>query len=142
MKSAEGGYWAAMPNFWLAMFGAMVSLAATQSQTWYLMAPNEKIVSAPEVAVRMEHGPVLGPLEFLTRARFGSRAECEPARLQLVNQWRQLSVIKRGSWNRYGFTSPSEFVRCVPADDPQLKRTGGPDTPPSLETFINRPRRR
>ncbi len=124
---------------------ALIMLSATtaQAQTWYLMAPDEKILSNPRVTIRMEHGPVMGPLEFISRAKFSSRAECEPARQKLVTEWRQLSVIKRGSWNKYGFTSPGAFVRCVPADDPQLKKIHtGADGLPSMETFVNRPSHR
>jgi hypothetical protein len=132
-----------MPKLAFATVAITALLAsAAQAQTWYLMAPDEKIVSEPRVAIRMEHGPVMGPLQFMSRERFSSRAECEPARQQLVGRWRQHSVIARGSWDRYGFTSPSIFVRCVPADDPQLRTRGGPDSRPSMETFINRPHRR
>jgi hypothetical protein len=107
------------------------------------MAADEKIVSNPRVSVRMEHGPVMGPVEFTSRAKFSSRAKCEPARQKLVGEWRQLSVIKRGSWDKYGFTSPSVFIRCVPANDPQLKKSRpGGDVPQSMETFVNRPGRR
>jgi hypothetical protein len=114
-----------------------------QAQMWYLMAPDEKIVSNPRVAIRMEHGPVLGPLEFAPRGRFSSRSECEPQRRKLVRAWRQLSVIKRGSWDKYGFTSPSIFVLCIRADDPQLKKSdGGAEALPSMETFVNRPSHR
>jgi len=120
----------------------MLLATAAQAQTWYLMAPDEKIMSNPGVAVRMEHGPVVGPLEFTSRAEFPSRAECEPARQKLITDWRQRSVIKRGSWNKYGFTSPSYFVRCVPADDQQLKKSSaGADALPSMNTFVNRPHR-
>jgi hypothetical protein len=116
---------------------------AAQTHMWYLMAPDEKVVSNPRVAIRMEHGPVMGPLDFTARAKFSSRAECEPARQQLVTAWRQDSVIKRGSWDRYGFTSPSIFIRCVRADDPQLKKSNtGADAPQSMETFVNRPSHR
>jgi hypothetical protein len=122
---------------------AMLLAIAAQLQTWYLMAPDEKIVSNPRVTIRMEHGPVVGPLEFTSRAKFSSRSECEPARQNLISKWRQLSVIKRGSWNKYGFTSPSVFVRCVPADDPQLKEAhAGAEALPSMETFLNRPSHR
>jgi hypothetical protein len=134
-------YRSVMSNLIFATIAVTMLLAtAAQVQTWYLMAPDEKIVSNPRVAVRMEHGPVMGPLEFTTRGKFSSRAECEPARRKLVTAWRQLSVIKRGSWDKYGFTSPSILVRCVPADDPQLKRLHtGADALPSMETFVNRP---
>jgi|GEM_PF-2002743 len=137
-------YRSVMSNLVFAAIAVTMLLAtAAQAQTWYLMAPDEKIVSNPRVAVRMEHGPVMGPLEFITRGKFSSRAECEPARQKLVTAWRQLSVIKRGSWDKYGFISPSSFVRCVPADDPQLKRLHtGADVLPSMETFVNRPRHR
>jgi hypothetical protein len=121
----------------------MLLATAAQAKTWYLMAPDEEILSNPRVAIRMEHGPVVGPLEFISRGKFSSRAECEPARQKLVDEWRQRSIIKRGSWDRYGFTSPSIFVRCVPADDPQLKRApSGAEAPPSMETFLNRPTHR
>jgi hypothetical protein len=120
----------------------MILASGAQAQTWYLMAPDQKIVSNPRVAIRMEHGPVMGPLEFVALEKFSSRAECEPARQQLVTKWRQLSVIKRGSWDRYGFTSPSVFIRCVPQDDPQLNKHGRSEAGPSMETFINRPQRR
>jgi hypothetical protein len=121
----------------------LISMLATtvQAETWYLMAPDEKIVTDPRAAIRMEHGPVVGPFEFTSRGSFSSRAECEPAKQKLVMQWRQLTVITRGSWGRYGFTSPSEFLRCVSSDDPQLKKAGAGGSP-TMETFINRPRRR
>lgn len=137
-------YRSVMPNLVLATIAVIVpSVIAAQVQTWFLMAPDEKMVGAPGVATRMEHGPMLGPLEFTSRAKFSSRAECEPARQKLITQWRQLSVIKRGSWNKYGFQSPSVFVRCIPADDPQLKRSGsGAEAAPSMETFLNRPTHR
>jgi hypothetical protein len=133
-----------MSNVVFTAIGLTMLLAtAAQAQSWYLMAPDEKIISNPGVAIRMEHGPVMGPLEFTSRAQFSSRAECEPARQKLITDWRQLSVIKRGSWNKYGFTSPSVFVRCIPADDPQLKKpSAGTDALPSMETFVNRPRHR
>jgi hypothetical protein len=116
---------------------------AARAQMWYLMAPDEKVVSNPRVAIRMEHGPVVGPLEFTTRGRFSSREECEPERQKLVTEWRRLSVIKRGSWDRYGFTSPSVFVRCIRADDQQLKKSNASaDALPSMETFVNRPSHR
>jgi hypothetical protein len=115
-------------------------VAAAASQTWYLMAPDEKILSNPEVAIRMARGPVMGPLDFTTRGKFSSRDECEPARRKLISQWWQLSVIKRGSWNKYGFVSPSVFVLCVRGDDPQLKYSpAGAESLPSMETFVNRP---
>jgi hypothetical protein len=133
-----------MPNLALSAIALTMPLvAAAQAQTWYLMAPDEKVLSSPRIAVSMEHGPVVGPLQFISRVKFSSRADCEPSRQKLITEWRQLSVIKRGGWNKYGFTSPSVFVRCVPADDPQLKKSpAGADALPSMETFVNRPRHR
>jgi hypothetical protein len=133
-----------MPNLVFAAIAlAMPLVAAAQADTWYLMAPDQKLLSNPGAAVSKERGPVVGPLEFISHARFSSRAECEPAREKVITQWRQLSVIKRGGWNKYGFTSPSVFVRCVPADDPQLKTSStSADALPTMETFVNRPRRR
>jgi len=137
---SRGWYRRMMSNLIFAAIVLRMSLAAAaDAQAWYLMAPDEKIVSNPRVAVRMEHGPVVGPLEFISRAKFSSRAECEPARQKLVADWLQLSVIKRGSWDKYGFTSPSAFIRCVPAGDPQLKLHADADSLPSMETFVNRP---
>jgi hypothetical protein len=120
------------------MLAAPLATAA-QTSSWYLMAPNEKIVSNPRVVIRMEHGPVMGPLEFMVRGQFSSRAECEPERRRLITEWRQLSVIKRGSWNKYGFHNPGIFVRCVPSNDPQLRKSEGAEGSPTMETFINRP---
>jgi hypothetical protein len=130
-----------MSNLVFTAIGLTMLLATTaQAQTWYLMAPDVKIMSNPKVAIRMEHGPMMGPLEFTTRAQFSSRAECEPARQKLITEWWKLSVIKRGSWDKYGFTSPGAFVRCVPSDDQQLKKSSaGADALPSMETFVNRP---
>ncbi len=126
-----------------SIVAAAVFLAsAAHAESWYLMAPDEKLISEPRVAIRMEHGPVFGPIEFMPREKFASRAECEPRRQQLIAKWWRLSVIKRGNWDRYGFTNPSAFIHCIPASDPQLKRRGGPDAAPSLETFINRPQHR
>lgn len=119
----------------------IVSATVANAETWYLMAPDEKIVTNPRVAVRMEHGPVMGPLVFTSRDTFPSREQCESARRKFINDWRQLGVIKHGSWDRYGFTSPSVFIRCVKSDDPTLKRSRA-DAPPSMETFVNRPQRR
>jgi hypothetical protein len=119
----------------------LVSATAAYTATWYLMAPDEKIVSNPRVATRMERGPVMGPLVLTARDTFPSRAQCEPARRRLVNNWTQSSVIRRGSWDIYGFNSPSIFIRCVPSNDPHLRRPRA-DAPPSMETFVNRPPRR
>ena len=108
------------------------------AQTWYLMAADEKIVSNPRVASRMERGPVMGPLEFTSRDSFPARAQCESARRKLITDMRQLSVIRRGHWDRYGFTSPSVFSRCVGSNDSILRRSSA-DAPPTMETFVNRP---
>jgi len=146
MPKADSRRWyrGVMPNLvFSAVALTMLLVTAAQAQTWYLMAPDEKIMSDPGDTIRMERGPVMGPLEFTSRAEFSSRAECEPARRKLITEWQQLSVIKRGSWNKYGFTSPGAFVRCVPADDPQLKKSHeGANGLPSMETFVNRPSRR
>jgi hypothetical protein len=130
-----------MSNLVYMAIGLTMLLATTaQAQTWYLMTPDVKVMSNPMVAVRMEHGPVMGPLEFTSHAQFSSRAECEPARQKLIAEWWKLSVIKRGSWDKYGFTSPSAFVRCVSADDQKLKKpSAGADALPSMETYVDRP---
>jgi len=130
-------------NFAAIAVTIVFATPARAQSWWYLIAADENIVSNPRVAVRMEHGPVVGPLEFTSRGKFFSRVECEPARQKLVAQWRQLSVIKRGSWDKYGFTNPSAFVRCVLADDPQLKKLrAGADDGRSVQTFLNRPSHR
>jgi hypothetical protein len=126
----------------IAVFGTialtMLSATVAQARTWYLMAPEESIVSEPQVATRMARGRVMGPFELKSLGKFSSRAQCEPERQKLVMEWTKRSVIARGSWGRYGFTSPSAFVRCVASDDPMLKKS--PAGEPSMETFINRPR--
>jgi hypothetical protein len=134
-------HWRIIANLALAsMMLVMLYGIASPESSWFLMAPDEKMVSSPSAAIRMEHGPVVGPLKFTSRGNFPSRAECEPARQKLVTQWRQLSVIKRGSWDKYGFNSPSVFVRCIPANDPQLKTPpAGAGASPTMETFVNRP---
>ena len=116
----------------------MLSAVHAQAQTWYLMAPDEKIMSNPRVSLRLLRGPVVGPLEFTSREKFPSREECEPARRKLITEWRQQSVMQRGHWARYGFNSPSPFILCIPDNNRHLKRASA-DTLPSMETFVNRP---
>src|SRR5437899_7391046 len=98
MWSAFTGFWRISRSLRFAIecrvrllfttMAVMILAASAQAQSWYLMAPDEKIVGDPRVAIRMEHGPVMGPLEFVAREKFSSRVECEPARQQLVGKWR------------------------------------------------------
>jgi hypothetical protein len=115
----------------------MLLVTPAHAQLWYLMTPNRKVVSNPQVAIRLQRGPTMGPLHFISRGEFASRSECEQARQKLIAEWRRDGVIYKGSWDRYGFYDPSVFVRCVSADDAKLRRLG--DSPPTMEYFIKRP---
>jgi len=113
------------------MLAAVLFATSAQAETWYLMAPNEKEMSSSGVAREKHKGSVVGPIHFESRAEFPSRAQCEPARQKVIKDWRRATVMMLGSWNDLGFTSPSEFVRCVSSGDPRLVRSSvqtGPRT--------------
>ena len=103
----------------------MIILTGTSAHagTWYLMAADLKIVSNPSAASRLYQGPRLGPLQLTSQGEFSSREECEPARKHLVKAWRKHSPTTRGGWDKYGITSPSAFIRCVPDTDPHLRKS-------------------
>ncbi|HKV53786.1 MAG TPA: hypothetical protein VJN94_04005 [Candidatus Binataceae bacterium] len=123
--------------FVLALFLVTGYSAAAFAMNWYLIAPDQKDMSNPMVSTRMHSGPVVGPLDGATQGRYESRPQCESGRRELIEGWRKASVIKRGGWDRFGLRSPSDFIRCVPANDPQLHRTAGNPTAPTLEMYVN-----
>ena len=113
--------------------------AGAQAETWYLMAADIKVVSNPHVADRLYQASRLGPIQLTSQGKFPSRGECEPARNKLIQNWRQQSPNTRGSWNKYGITSPGEFIRCIPGTDPHLTKSPTNDyakESPSLEIYL------
>jgi len=103
------------------------------------MAADLKIVSNPSVASRLYQGSRLGPLQLTAQGEFSSREECEPARKNLVNAWRKQTPNTRGGWDKFGITSPSSFIRCVPATDPHLTKAPaaeGTKSTPSMEIAL------
>ena len=117
----------------------LFSTAVAHAGTWYLMAADRKLMSNPSVADRLFKGSRLGPITLASLGEYSSRAECEPARQKLVDEWRKHSVNKRGSWDKYGVTSPGGFIRCVPDTDPHLAKAPPDDQAKgghSLEVFL------
>jgi hypothetical protein len=90
---------------------------------WYLMAADLEVVSNPSVSSRLYQGSRLGPLQLTSQGEFSSREACDVARKKLIEDWRKHSPIKRGAWDKYGITSPSAFIRCVPDTDPHLTKS-------------------
>jgi hypothetical protein len=122
--------------------GALVVLGSTlvlssvaQAGTWYLMDPDLKVVSNAGAADRLYQGSRIGPIELTSQGEFSSRDACEPARAKLINDWRKHSPIKRGSWDKYGITTISSFIRCVPDTDPHLTKSAGKESP-TLEVYL------
>jgi hypothetical protein len=113
----------------VALLAVTLFATSAQAETWYLMVPNEKEMSSSHAATVKKKGPVAGPIHFESREEFPSRQQCEPARQKMNDQWRRDSVIKRGSWNELGLTSPNEFILCVPSGDPRLVK-------PSVQTAV------
>ena len=120
--------------------GMVISLSTSaHAGTWYLMAADLKIVSNPSVASRLYQGSRLGPLQLTAQGEFSSREECEPARKNLVNVWRKHTPNTRGGWDKFGITSPSAFIRCVPNTDPHLTKSPaaeGTKSTPSMEIVL------
>lgn len=122
--------------------GALVALGSTlvlssvaHAGTWYLMEPDLKVVSNAGAADRLYQGSRIGPLELTSQGEFSSRDACEPARAKLIDDWRKHSPIKRGSWEKYGITTISSFIRCVPDTDPHLTKSGAKGGP-TLEVYL------
>jgi hypothetical protein len=107
----------------IMMLAVVLFATSAQAETWYLMAPNEQQMSSSHEASVKKLGSVVGPIHFESRAAFPSRGRCEPARQKVIDDWRRASVMVLGSWNALGFTSPSEFIRCVSSEDPRLVKS-------------------
>ena len=125
----------------LALTLILAMTTAAHAATWYLMAADIDAMSNPSVADRMSKGSRLGPLLLTAQSEFPSREKCEPARDELVQNWRKQSVIKRGGWSKYGLTTPASFIRCVPATDPHLTKTrtaGQAGATTSLEILLGK----
>ena len=131
----------------ITMLAVVLFAASAQAETWYLMTPNEKAMSSAHEASVKSQGSVVGPIHFETRAEFPSRGRCEPARRKMIDDWRRASVMAHGSWSELGFSSPSEFIRCVSSADPRLvkssiqtatgsQRPGGLSSSPSMDINI------
>jgi len=105
------------------MLALVLFATSAQAETWYLMTPNKQQMSSSHEASVKKLGSVVGPIHFEARAEFPSRGQCEPARQKVIDDWRRTSVMTLGSWSALGFTSPSEFVRCVSSADPRLVKS-------------------
>jgi len=108
---------------------------------WYLMEPDLKVVSNAGAADRLYQGSRIWPLELSSQGQFPSREACEPARAKLIDDWRKHSPIKRGAWEKYGITTISSFIRCVPDSDPHLTKPLGKEGP-TLEIYLKNRRGR
>jgi hypothetical protein len=135
---------AGMKRVFAAILLIPILATGVHAGTWYLMAADLKIVSNPGVSTRLYQGSRLGPLQLSSQGEFSSRVECEPARDKLIEEWRKQSVVKRGSWDKYGINSPGGFIRCVPDTDPHLTKSPrdrakeGPSIDVYLRTKIGR----
>ncbi len=125
----------------------LILLLSTRAHAsaWYLMEPDLKVVTNAGVADRLYQGSRIGPLKLTSQGEFSSRDDCEPARAKLIDQWRKHSPIKRGNWDKYGITTISAFIRCVPDTDPHLTKSPAADAAsggPSLEIYLKNHRGR
>ena len=102
---------------------ALILATATtvHAASWYLMAADMNLMSAPSIADRMNKGARIGPVELTSQGVFPSREQCEPARDKLIGEWDEHRVAQRGGWRKYGLRTSAGFIRCVPATDPHLK---------------------
>jgi hypothetical protein len=114
--------------FATAIVATLLFAHAAYAETWYLMAADEKAISEPQAASTMVKGSVVGPVRFTARGEFESRSQCESDRHKLVHSWRQHSIVARGGWSKYGFTTPNVFAQCASAGDPRLKSSGANPT--------------
>ena len=123
---------------------ALVVAEVAHAETWYLMAADEKDLSAPQAASVMSKGSTIGPVHFAARSDFDSRSQCESDRRKLVHDWRKQSMITRGGWTQHGITSPNVFVQCVADGDPRLiKASAKADVKgPTMDVLLHANRRR
>jgi hypothetical protein len=110
----------------LGMFLTLSFVTAAHAGTWYLMAPDHKVMSEPEAALKMSRGSIVGPIHVTSTAEFSSQQKCEAARPRLIDDWRRRSVMTRSSWTRHGFNNPSDFILCVFAGDPRSRHIISP----------------
>jgi len=106
---------------------------AAYAETWYLMAADDKAISEPKAASMMVKGSVAGPVRFTARGEFESRSQCESDRHKLVESWRRHSIVARGGWTKYGFTTPNVFAQCASATDPRLSK---PSANPTMDIML------
>jgi hypothetical protein len=111
------------PRILLAMLLTLLLVGAARAETWYVMAPDEKLMSRPDVAATMHQGASVGPIHLTSKGEFPSRQKCEAARSAIVRDWRKRGVISHGSWNRHGISSANPFIVCTTGADPRMARS-------------------
>jgi hypothetical protein len=111
------------PRILFALLLMLFFAPAARAEPWYLMAADEKLMTEPEIAGRLSQGSKVGPIHFTSRAKFSSREKCEAARPGLVDDWRRRNIIRQGSWNRHGFSTPNSFILCTSGADPRLAKS-------------------
>ncbi len=111
-----------------ALAALLVLAQNSHAASWYLMAADVNVISQPKAASSMVKGSMAGPVRFTARGDFASRSECESDRTGMVQDWLKHSVIARGGWSRFGFTSPNVFIQCISDSDPRLSQSGGTRT--------------
>lgn len=104
----------------LGMFLMLLFVTPACAETWYLMAPDQKVMSEPEAATKVGRGAIVGPIHVTSTAEFPSQQKCEATRPRLIDDWRRRNVMTRGSWTRHGFNDPSDFILCISTRDPRL----------------------
>jgi hypothetical protein len=115
-------------KFAIAALIALLFAPAASAETWYLMAADPKAISQPHAATSMAKGAVAGPIRFTSRGDFETRANCESDRTKLVQDWTRHSIIARGGWSHFGFTSPNVFAQCIAKSDPRLSKSAATPT--------------
>src|SRR5690348_246798 len=104
----------------LGMLLTLLFATAAHAEPWYLMAPDQKLMSESDAAAKMNRGSIVGPIYVTASAEFSSQQKCEATRPGLIDDWRRRNVMTRGAWTKHGFNDPSVFILCVSAGDPRL----------------------
>jgi hypothetical protein len=120
--------------FTAAALAALLIAQTAYAANWYLMAADVKTISQPHAASTMVKGSVAGPVHFTAQGESESREQCETDRHKLVQDWRRHSIVARGGWSQFGFTSPNVFAQCISADDPRLSKASGP---PKMDILLH-----